>query len=251
MVQHIGRRGSAVFVLGAAALGIFASQVARAQTTCKTPNCVVGGEPVECQRHAAPRRVRVDMTTSGFDFVFVPSNPKIEPGGCVEWRALTVTHSSSDTTCSDDAFCSSPPVPACLWETGNVASGAGGNSSAVCFYSAASFPAATTDAYYCRIHASPTVGTMRGNLRITTAINVTIEKDAGLGDVVLSWTGGGVSGDETFKVAKSNDDRTFAPANTTTTDPTGGPTGRTFRDAGELAQGDTHYYLIRNRQPNE
>lgn len=223
---------------------------ARAQEVCRTPNCAAPGTvPAECARRAAPRTPMVLMTTQGLNFMFEPSEPRIEPGDCVEWMAATVTHSSSDGSCPDDGLCGSPSPAACMWDSGNVSSGAV-NPSVVCHYDPADFPAATGDAFYCRIHASPTTGTMRGTMRVTTEIVLTVDKDGN--DVLLSWTGGGLPGDETFKVERSDSgDPTFPAAGTTTFDPDGGVTGRTRRDVGELTNSLDRFYLVRNKQTNE
>ncbi len=237
----------AVLALGSlAALG----PAARAQEVCRTPNCAPPGSvPAQCRQRAGPRTPTVLMTTQGLSFVFDPSEPRIEPGGCVVWRAASVTHNSSDGSCPDDGLCGSPSPPACLWDTGNVSSVAA-DPSVICHYDPAGFPAATGDPFYCRIHASPTVGTMRGTLRVTTVIDLRVDKS--LGDVLLSWSGGGVTGDESFKVARSDSgDPAFPAAATTTFDPDGGVTGRSFRDVGELSNGLDRYYLVRNKQTNE
>jgi len=225
-------------------------RIARAQEVCRTPDCAAPGTlPVECARRAGPRTPLVRMTTQGLSFVFDPSEPRIEPGDCVEWLAATVTHSSSDGSCPDDGLCGSPSPPACLWDSGNVSSAAA-SPSVVCHYDPVNFPATTGDPFYCRIHASPTTGTMRGTLRVTTAIDLTVDKDGG--DVLLRWTGGGLPGDETFKVARSDDGNPAFPAATTTTlDPDGGPTGLSFRDVGELTNSLDRFYLVRNKQTNE
>lgn len=239
----------AAFLLLAAAV-VASFDPADAQTACKTPDCVVGAKPTACMNQAAPRTPTVLMTTSGLNFVFDPSNPKIEPGDCIEWKATVVTHSSSDNHCTDDSLCGSPAPAACLWDSGNIDS-ASATPSAFCFYDSATFPATTAETYYCRIHATPTTGTMRGTLRVTTAINLIVDKDATLGNASLSWTGGGVTGDITYKVARSAADPIFAPANTQTLNPDSGTTGTKFTDAGALTDPTTRYYLIRNKQTNE
>lgn len=243
-----GLRAAAGFVV--AALGVAFVAPATAQTTCQTPNCAVGSLPASCQNRAAPRSPTVLMTTSGLNFVFDPSNPKIEPGSCIEWKAATVTHSSSDNHCTDDSLCGSPAPSACLWDSGNVNS-ASTTPSAFCYYDPATFPAATAESYYCRIHATPTTGTMRGTLQVTTAIALTVNKDLALGNVGLSWSGGGVTGDITYKVARSAADPTFAAGNTQTFNPDGGTTGMKFTDTGALTDPTTRYYLVRNKQTNE
>jgi plastocyanin len=225
--------------------------VARAQTACVTPNCVFGGTPAQCQNRAAVLTPTVLMTTSGLNFVFNPQDPRIEPGGCIVWRAATVTHSASGNACPDDSLCGSPAPAACQFDTGNVASGSA-TPTATCWYEPAKFPAGTGDAYYCRIHATPTTGTMRGTLRVTTPIELRVDKEPASSSVKLSWTGGGVVGDASYKVARSDaGDPTFPSATTTTSNPDGGVLGTTFTDAGELSNPTTRYYLVRNKQGNE
>ena len=247
-MSTMGKRlaGVAVAVLAAATF-----DPAQAQTVCATPNCAFAGTPAPCQNRAAPRTPTVLMTQSGANFVFDPANPKIEPGACIIWKAGIVTHSSSGSACTDDPVCGSPAPAACQWDSANVSSGAA-NPTSTCAYAPALFPAGTGNAYYCRIHASPTVGTMRGTLRVTTPIALTVDKDLGTNSVTLSWTGGGVTGDLTYKVARDNaGDPSMPTATTTTVNPDGGVTGTTFLDAGELLSPTTRYYLVRNKQTNE
>jgi plastocyanin len=240
-------------VLGLAAVAVAAALAgpAAAQSFCATSNCVVGGAPSACQNRALPSVPTVLMTQSGVNFVFVPSNPKIEPGGCIIWKAVQATHSSSGTGCFDDSFCADPPLPGCLWDAGNVESLATDPTS-TCFYDTATYPAGTGDNYYCRIHATPTTGTMRGTLRVTTPIVLLVNKDLATSSVKLTWTGGGVTGDVTYKVARNTGgDPTMPPATTPILNPDGGTAGTTFTDANELGNTTTRYYLVRNKQSNE
>ncbi len=248
MNRRLLRSAASIAVAGLALAPL--APLSRSQEVCRTPNCgPTGTVPAACADRAAPRTPVILMTSSGLNFVFAPSEPRIEPGDCIEWRAATVTHSSSDGACPDDSLCGSPSPSACLWDSGNVSSVAA-DPSVFCHYASASFPAGTGDPFYCRLHATPTTGTMRGTLRVTSAIVLTVDKQAP--DVALQWTGGGVAGDETFKVVRSDDgDPTFPPAGTSTFDPDGGPTGRTFRDPNELSSALVRFYLVRNKQPNE
>jgi plastocyanin len=228
-----------------------AAYAAASAQTCLTPNCAFAATPAPCANKAAPRTPTVLMTQSGVNFVFDPSNPKIEPGGCVVWRAANVQHSSSGNGCTDDPACGSPAPAACQWDSANVSS-ASPNPTATCAYDAGTFPPGTGNAYYCRIHASPAAGTMRGTLRVTSSIVLTVDKDLGTNSVKLSWTGGGVTGDVTYKVARDNALNPAMPAATTTTvNPDGGVTGTTFLDAGDLGNPQSHFYLVRNKQTNE
>jgi plastocyanin len=221
---------------------------ARAQTTCATPNCVQGGKPAVCVNVAAPRTPNVSMTVSGINFVFVPANPKIEPGDCITWTSSGATHSSATSGCVDDSLCGAPPVASCNTDTGNVAT----TVMATCSYDPAIFPAGTGNAYYCRIHATPTTGTMRGTLQVTTPIVLSVNKDIATNSVKLTWTGGGVTGYMSYKVARDNAGNPAMPAVTTTTvNPDTGVTGTTFTDTGDLLNATTHFYLVRNKQTNE
>lgn len=224
---------------------------ALAQTTCATPTCAQGTAPAACQNRAAPRTPTVLMTTSGLNFVFDPSDPKIEPGDCIVWRAASVTHSSSGSGCIDDSLCGAPPIASCQYDTGNVGS-ASATPTSTCFYAESSFPAGTGQSYYCRIHATPTTGTMRGTIRVTAPIVLTVDKDLVTSSVVLDWTGGGVAGDASYKVVRNGvGDPTFPAGTTSTLDPDGGVLGTTFTDSGALLDAGTRYYLIRNKQTNE
>ena len=244
-----GARASVASVI---AIALFSSR-AGAQTACITPNCGQGTIPLACQGRALPRTARVVMSST-IPFVYTPASPKIEPGECVEWRSAGFTHSSSADPCTDDVLtsCTSPSPPACLWDSGNVPS-TGTPPSAVCYYDPAAYPATTVDGFYCRIHDNPAhTGTMHGTLAVTTPIELTVDKNAGAGSVVLTWTGGGVTGDVTYKVVRSNaGDPAFPAAGITTANPDGGTAGIQFTDAGELANPAIRYYLIRNRQINE
>src|SRR5262245_11685679 len=93
---------------------------ARAQSACVTPHCLFGDAPAICKNTAAASIPIVSMTFSG-GFVFVPAEPRIEPGGCIQWRASGATHSSSDAQCATSTLCNVAPVPACKFESGNVA----------------------------------------------------------------------------------------------------------------------------------
>jgi plastocyanin len=242
------RLTSLVLVATVAVLGVAPT---KAQTTCATPSCVQGAVPAACQNRALPRTPTVLMTTSGLNFVFDPSTPKIEPGDCIIWRASSVTHSSSGAGCADDSLCGAPPIASCQYDTGNVSSGSATPTS-TCFYSEAAFPAGTGQSFYCRIHATPTTGTMRGTIRVTTPIVLLADKDSGTNSVKLTWTGGGVTGDASYKVARNAvGDPTFATGTTTTVNPDGGVLGTSFTDVGELANAATRYYLVRNKQTNE
>jgi len=221
---------------------------ARAQSACVTPNCVFGGSPPSCAATAAARVPTVHKTTSGVNFAFVPAEPRIEPGDCITWRSSGVTHSSTAAPCPDDAVCGSISPPTCTFDSGNVQNAA----VTTCHYDEAQFPVNSGSNYYCRIHATPTTGTMRGVLRVTTPIVLSVQKNVGTGAVELSWTGGGVTGDVSYKVAKQTvGDPKFPLATTTTVNPNGGVLGTAFTDAGELSSATTRYYLVRNKQTNE
>jgi len=233
-------------------LGLAASaKLARAQTVCATPNCVVAGKPAACQNLAVPRTPTVLLTQSGINFVFDPANPKIEPGDCIIWKSVNFTHSSSGSLCATGTLCNAPPVANCQWESGNLSS-VSADPTTTCQYNAADFPAGTGNAYYCRFHATPTTGTMRGTMRVTNPIVLTVDKDLGSNSVKLSWTGGGVTGDFSYKVARNTGGDPLMPAATTTTvDPDGGVLGTSFTDSGDLLDPQTRYYLVRNKQTNE
>jgi len=221
-----------------------------AQSVCVTPNCAFGDVPAAC-RGLAEARIASVLMGSGGSLVFTPANPKIEPGDCIRWTAAASTHSGSGNSCPDDLTCGSIAPPACEFETGSVSS-VSATPSSTCFYDPARFPAGTGDNYYCRFHASPTTGTMRGTLRVTTPIVLTVNKDLGTNSVKLSWTGGGVTGDLSYKVARqSGGDPTFPAGTTSTLNPDGGTLGTTFTDPGELGSPTTRYYLVRNKQTNE
>ena len=221
-----------------------AGSTLEAQTACRTANCAPSlAPPAECQGLATVRVLEVSMQGALPNFVFSPSQPKVEPSSCVRWVSNSVTHSGTQSPCPDTNNTCANPVPAsCMFETGNVSSAAADNA-VTCFYDPADFPAATIDDFYCRIHASPTTGSMRGTLRVTTAIDLAVDTNGT--DIVMSWTGGGVAGSETFEVHRAADAGFTAPA---LFPPDGGATGRSFTDAGEndVAR-PTRYYLITNQ----
>lgn len=238
--------GLLVVVVAALALGA----PALAQTVCLTPNCVFAGTPSVCLNRAAPRTPTVLMGSGGV-LVFTPANPKIEPGDCIVWQAASSTHDSAGSGCTDDISCGSPAVAGCQWDSANVNS-LSATPTSTCFYDPASFPAAGADNFYCRNHASPTNGAMRGTLRVTTLINLTVTKDLVTNSVMLTWTGGGVTGDVSYKVARqSGGDPGFPAGTTTTVNPDGGVLGTAFTDMGDLTNPTTRYYLVRNKQTNE
>ena len=233
------------------AIGILtASAGAGAQTVCLTPNCVFAGTPAACANRAEPRTPVVFMGSGG-NLVFDPPDPRIEPGDCIVWKSSSSTHSASGNACPDVASCNAASPAGCQFETANV-SGASATPTATCFYDPEAFPAGTGNGYYCRIHASPTSGSMRGTLMVTSEINLIVGKDTGTNSVKLFWTGGGVTGDVSYKVARqSGGDPAFPAATTVTTDPDGGALDTTFTDVGDLADPTARYYLVRNKQTNE
>jgi plastocyanin len=187
--------------------------------------------------------------------VFSPQNPKIEPGDCVAWTSQTgvVTHSSSADNCADtDTVCSvQDPDGMCNWDSGNETAAAVD----VCFYDPLIFPGATSDGFYCRFHCNPshTLCNMFGTMQVTTPIGLTVGKDLTNGNILLSWTGGGVTGDVTYRVVRSlvGDPRFTVGVNTVTGSPDGGNAGTMFTELGGLSDPASHYYLIRNRQTTE
>jgi plastocyanin len=220
-------------------------QAVEAQTTCRTANCKLStAKPPECLNRARPRKLTVRMQDA---LVFLPSEPRIEPGECIDWTPQSnLSHDSSHNSCTDSAACNTPPVIGCRWDTGNSA---GTNPTIVCHYDATTWPGGNGDMFYCRNHASPVAGTMRGTLRVTTPIAVLAAKDTGTSELVLSWTGGGIPGSEIFKVVRAGE-KTFNILQTF--DPAGGMTGRTYREAlGTFPASGIHYYIIRNRQQND
>lgn len=228
---------------------------AHAQTGCRTANCNFSTTPpTQCTNRATPYQTTVLLTNSGLNFIYLPATVKIEPDDCVLWMATgtIVDHSSSASDCADTNAVCSVVDTTCQWDSGNMAAN-DSPPSEVCHYAVTTFPQGTLDNFFCRIHASPTTGTMRGSLNVTTPIAITVDKDTGTGDVVLSWTGGGITGDVTYRVVRNLvGDPTFTVgANTLTGSPDGGNTGTTFREIGGLTDPATHYYLIRNRQINE
>ena len=223
-----------------------ATAPASAQTVCITPNCASGGTPAACLNRAAPRTPTVLMGVGGIYLVFDPPDPKIEPGGCIVWNAATQTHSSSGSACTADLFCGLPPSVPCEWDSANVSS-ASATPTSTCFYDPALFPAATADDFHCRIHAS-----MFGTLQVTTPIQLSVDKDVATNSVKLTFGGGGVAGDISYKVARqTGGDPRFPAGSTVTVDPDGGVLGTIFTDAGDLASPTTRYYLVRNKQTNE
>jgi plastocyanin len=224
-----------------------------AQTGCRTANCAPSTTPpAGCGNRAAPYTMSVAMTDQ---LVFIPQNPKIEPGDCILWvtTGSQHLHSSSADNCTDSNVTCTTPDPTCQWESGNVAF-TDSPPSETCFYDVVNFPAGVADGFYCRIHSSPShANTMFGSLRITTPIDLQVSKNLGTGDIVLSWTGGGVTGDVTYKVVRNlaADPLFTAGANTVTGDPDGGSAGTAFTELGGLSDPGSHYYLIRNRQISE
>ena len=233
-------RNLGLFAVAVAALASFAP--AAAQTSCETSNCTLGGTPAACSNRAAPRTPTVLMG-SGINSIFVPASPKIEPGDCIIWKAATVTHSSSDNACTDTSLCDNPPPIECQWDTANVSSIAATPTS-TCYYDPAAFPATSADPFHCRFHLS-----MLGTLQVTTPIQLSVDKDLVTSSVKLGWSGGGVTGDVSYKIARqSGGDPMFPAASTTTVNPAGGVLGTTFTD---VLDATTRYYLVRNKQTNE
>jgi plastocyanin len=239
-------RASIPVIVALATAGIALSAPASAQTACITPNCAFGATPAACVNRASPRTPTVLMG-SGVSLIFVPANPRIEPGDCILWRAATITHSSSGSACPTSTLCNSPAPAACEWETANVSS-ASATPTSTCFYDPVSYPATAAEPYYCRFHSA----TMRGTLQVTTPIQLSVSKEIATSSVKLVWTGGGVTGDVSYKVARqSGGDPHFPTATTTTVNPDGGVLGTTFTDTGDLGNSTTRYYLVRNKQTNE
>jgi plastocyanin len=241
-------------ILSAALLTAACSGRLMAQTGCRTANCNLSTTPpAGCVSRASPYTTSVAMTDG---LVFIPQNPKIEPADCILWVTTGTQHlhSSSADNCNDTNVTCTTVDTTCLWESGNVAL-TDSPPSETCFYDTVVFPANTTDGFYCRIHSNPTHGGqgMFGSLQVTTPIDLTVSKNTGTGDVVLTWTGGGVSGDVTYKVVRN---LVFDPlftvgANTVTGDPDGGSAGTAFTELGGLSDPGSHYYLIRNKQISE
>ena len=234
-----------LFLIGAAA-ALAANAPASAQTTCITPNCVFSGTPAKCANRAAPRTPTVGMG-SGLETIFIPDNPKIEPGECIIWRSNNFTHSSTGASCDSDPLCGSPAPASCEWESANV-SDSSGTGTATCYYDPALFPPTSADQFHCRIHIG-----MEGVLQVTTPIVLTLAKETATSSVKLSWTGGGVPGDLTYKVARHTGTNPRFPngPTTVTLDPDGGTTGTLFTDTGALGISTPRYYLVRNMQSNE
>jgi len=233
-----------LLVVGAAAIAVGAP--ASAQTACITPNCVFAGTPAICVNRATPRTPTVQMG-QGLATIFVPSDPRIEPGDCIIWRAQSNTHSSAGASCDPDPLCGSPAPSTCEWDTANVSS-ASATPTSTCYYDPALFPATAVDDFHCRIHA-----TMLGTLQVTTPIVLTLGKEVATNSVKLSWTGGGVIDDVSYKVARQSGGNPRFPvgATTTTVNPDGGVLGTTFTDTGDLGTTTARYYLVRNKQSNE
>jgi plastocyanin len=233
----------------AVALAALAAASARAQTACRTPDCSQTTPPLACRNRATPRTTPVLMTSVR---TYSPAEPKIEPGDCIEWTAEGLTHSSSADPCPTAIPCNSPSPASCLWDSGNVAFN-DSPPSVICAYDPASYPPETADGYYCRFHDNPShTGTMHGILHVTTAIQLTANKDTIQGDVVLTWSGGGIVGDVTYMLVRSESgDPAFPVASITLNDPDAGATGTQFTDLGELQNPGTRYYLVRNRQSTE
>ena len=233
----------AIVVLAVASLAL--SAPASAQTVCITPNCVFAGTPAICTNRAAPRTPTVELG-SGLQTIYIPANPKIEPGDCIIWMAASNTHSSSGASCDLDPFCGSPAPSACEWDSANLSSDSVTPTS-TCYYDPTVFPAESADDFHCRIHAQ-----MVGTLQVTTPIVLTLGKEVATSSVKLNWTGGGVIGDVSYKVARqSGGNPRFPAASTTTVDPDGGVLGATFTDTGALSSPTKAYYLVRNKQTNE
>jgi plastocyanin len=219
---------------------------ASAQTACITPNCVFAGTPAICVNRATPRTPTVQMG-QGLATIFVPADPRIEPGDCIIWRASGNTHSSTGTSCDPDMLCGAPNPPTCEWESANV-SNLATNPTSTCYYDPALFPATGVGDFHCRFHVG-----MEGILQVTTPIVLTVSKEIATSSVKLSWTGGGVTDDVSYKVARQSGGNPRFPvgATTTTVNPDGGVLGTTFTDTGDLGTLTTRYYLVRNKQSNE
>jgi len=233
-----------LLVVAATALAVGAP--ASAQTVCITPNCTFGGTPTICANRATPRTPTVQMG-QGLSLVFIPSDPKIEPGDCIIWRAQSNTHSSSGASCDADSLCGSPAPSACEWDSANVSS-ASPTPTSTCYYDPTLFPAAAVDGFHCRFHVQ-----MLGTLQVTTPIVLTLGKEIATSSVTLSWTGGGVVGDASYKVARQTGGNPRFPvgATTTTVNPDGGVFGTTLTEVGDLGNSLLRYYLVRNKQSNE
>ena len=246
-------RKRAFFRIFACALLVAGSSRAFAQTGCRTANCAPSTTPpAGCGNRAAPYTTSVAMTDT---LLFVPQNPKIEPGDCILWVTTGPQHlhSSSADNCNDTNVTCNTVDATCQWESGNVAF-TDSPPSETCFYDVTTFPAGVSDGFYCRIHSGPShTNNMWGFLKVTTPIELTVAKNTGTGDIVLSWTGGGISGDVTYKVVRSlvADPLFPAGANTVTGDPDGGTAGTMFTELGGLGDAASHSYLVRNRQINE
>lgn len=240
---------AALLAIGIAA-SLCAGREAFAQDACRTADCAPPGSiPPECQNRAAPYTTQVNFTgTNLATYAFLPNKPKIEQGDCIRWQHTnTITaHDSTHSVCNDDELCMFAPAPSgCKWDTGNVS--ATTNSSRTCFYNPTTFPGSTGAAglhFYCRIHAAQNAVTgMVGDLRVTTTINLLVRRSGN--DVILSWTGGGVTGSFTYDVLRSLNDTKFTSPSTLAT---GTIAGNTFTDTTTvLAAGRVYSYLIRNK----
>jgi plastocyanin len=186
------------------------------------------------------------MRFSGIYYYYDPPDPKIEPGECIGWQASSQTHSSTGSGCSADPLCGSPAPAACQWDTANVVGGSATPTS-TCFYDPSLYPAATADDFHCRVHTA-----MLGTIQVTPPIQLSVAKDLATSSVMLTWSGGGVIDDVSYKVERqSGGDPRFPVASTVTADPDAGSLDTTFTDAGDLTDPTTRYYLVRNKQSNE
>src|SRR5262245_31314162 len=109
-----------------------------AQTGCRTANCAPSTTPpAGCGGRAAPYTMSVAMTDQ---LVFIPQNPKIEPGDCILWVTTGAQHlhSSSADNCADTNVTCSTVDTTCQWESGNVAI-TDSPPSETCFYDVVNF----------------------------------------------------------------------------------------------------------------
>jgi len=239
---------SVMSVMGLGTAMVFLSaSVPLAQDACRTPNCAPPGSvPIACQNRAAPSTLQINFTgTSVATYAFSLKKPKIEEGDCIRWSQGSITtHDSTHAACADDMLCMAMPNPGCLWDTGNVSNTM--NPSRTCHYSPATFPGSTGAGglhFYCRIHASPNDTTgMVGDLRVTTKIALTVQKSGS--NVILSWAGGGVTGDLTYDVLRSLNDSRFSAFSTLAS---GTIPGNTHTDATTVPGPGLYSYLVRNK----
>ena len=253
----------ALLSIGLAAV-LCAGQGTFAQDACRTANCAPPGSiPLECQNRAVPYTLQVNFVgTNTATYAFSPNKPKIEfPGGtpghldrgeCIRWQQTNIitAHDSTHSVCNDDNLCMFAPAPnGCNWDTGNVATAT--NTSRTCYYPPGTFPVTTATGthFYCRLHAAPNDTTgMVGDLRVTTTINLSVHRTGN--NVVVSWTGGGVTGSFTYDVLRSLNDTKFTSF---TTLATGTIAGNTFTDMTATCPTEPHCpgrlysYLIRNK----